>query len=144
MTSNLVIIEQSFDAPSDKVWKALTDNSQMKEWYFDIDSFRPEVGFKFHFTAGDDKKKYLHLCEITEVIPGKKISYTWRYDDFEGNSLLSFELFDEGNRTRLKLTHSGLETFPNLPDFSPESFRKGWDYIIGISLKEFLEKNDIK
>ena len=144
MTSNLVIIEQSFDAPSDKVWKALTDNSQMKEWYFNIDSFRPEVGFKFHFTAGDDKKKYLHLCEITEVIPGKKISYTWRYDDFEGNSLLSFELFDEGNHTRLKLTHSGLETFPNLPDFSPESFRKGWDYIIGISLKEFLEKNDIK
>ena len=144
MTSNLVIIEQSFDAPSDKVWKALTDNSQMKEWYFNIDSFRPEVGFKFHFTAGDDKKKYLHLCEITEVIPGKKISYTWRYDDFEGNSLLSFELFDEGNHTRLKLTHSGLETFPNLPDFSPESFRKGWDYIIGTALKEFLEKNDIK
>ena len=144
MTSNLVIIEQSFDATSDKVWKALSDNSQMKEWYFNIDSFRPEVGFKFHFTAGDDKKKYLHLCEITEVIPGKKISYTWRYDDFEGNSLLSFELFDEGNHTRLKLTHSGLETFPNLPDFSPESFRKGWDYIIGISLKEFLEKNDIK
>ena len=144
MTSNLVIIEQSFDAPSDKVWKALTDNSQMKEWYFDIDSFRPEVGFKFHFTAGDDKKKYLHLCEITEVIPGKKISYTWRYDDFEGNSLLSFELFDEGNHTRLKLTHSGLETFPNLPDFSPESFRKGWDYIIGTALKEFLEKKDIK
>jgi uncharacterized protein YndB with AHSA1/START domain len=145
MTSKLVIIiEQSFDATSDKVWKALTDNSQMKEWYFDIDSFRPEVGFKFHFTAGDDKKKYLHLCEITEVIPGKKISYTWRYNDFEGNSLLSFELFDEGNYTRLKLIHSGLETFPNLPVFSPESFRKGWDYIIGISLKEFLEKNDIK
>ena len=144
MTSNLVIIEQSFDAPSDKVWKALTDNSQMKEWYFDIDSFRPEAGFKFHFTAGDDKKKYLHVCQITEVIPGKKISYTWRYNDFEGNSLLSFELFDEGNYTRLKLIHSGLETFPNLPVFSPESFRKGWDYIIGISLKEFLEKNDIK
>jgi uncharacterized protein YndB with AHSA1/START domain len=140
MNDELIIIEQSFDAPSDKVWKALTDNSQMKEWYFDIDSFKPEVGFKFHFTAGDDKKKYLHLCEITEVIPGKKISYTWKYNDHEGNSLLSFELFDEGDHTRLKLTHSGLETFPNLPDFSLESFRKGWDYIIGISLKKFLEK----
>ncbi len=97
MNNELIILEQSFDVPSDKVWKALTDNNQMKEWYFDIDSFRPEVGFKFHFTAGDDKRKYLHLCEITEVIPGKKISYSWRYDDFEGNSLLSFELFDEGN-----------------------------------------------
>jgi len=140
MNNELIIIEQSFNVPSDKVWKALTDNNQMKEWYFDIDSFKPEVGFKFHFTAGDDKKKYLHLCEITEVIPEKKIAYSWRYDNFEGNSLLSFELFNESNHTRLKLTHSGLETFPNLPDFLPESFRKGWDYIIGISLKEFLEK----
>jgi hypothetical protein len=77
-------------------------------------------------------------------MPGKKISYSWRYDDFEGNSLLSFELFDEGNYTILKLTHSGLETFPNLPEFSPESFRKGWDYIIGTALKKFLEKKDIK
>ena len=74
MNNELIIIEQSFDAPSEKVWKALTDNSQMKEWYFDIDSFKPEAGFQFLFTAGDDKKKYLHLCEIKEVIPGKKIS----------------------------------------------------------------------
>lgn len=140
MNNELIIIEQSFDAPSEKVWKALTDNSQMKEWYFDIDAFKPEAGFQFHFTAGDDKKKYLHLCEIKEVIPGKKISYTWRYNDFEGNSLVSFELFDEDNHTRLKLTHSGLETFPNLPAFSTENFRNGWDYIIGTALKEFLEK----
>ena len=141
MNSEVVIVEQSFDAASDQVWKALTDNSQMKKWYFDIDSFRPEEGFKFHFTAGDDKKKYLHLCEITEVLPGKKIAYSWRYDGFEGNSLVGFELFDEGDHTRLKLTHSGLETFPNLPAFSTDSFRKGWDYIIGTALKEFLEKD---
>ena len=72
MNNEVIIVEQSFDVPSNQVWKALTDNGEMKKWYFDIDSFKPEVGFEFHFTAGDDKNKYLHLCKITEVIPGKK------------------------------------------------------------------------
>jgi uncharacterized protein YndB with AHSA1/START domain len=112
----------------------------MHEWYFDIDSFKPEVGFEFSFTGGDDKKKYIHLCKIKEVIHGTKISYTWRYDGYEGNSLVSFELSDENNHTRLKLTHEGLDTFPKIPDLSRENFLKGWNYIIGNSLKEFLEK----
>ena len=144
MNNEVIIVEQSFDVPSNQVWKTLTDNGEMKKWYFDIDSFKSELGFEFHFTAGDDKNKYLHLCKIVEVIPGKKISYSWRYDGFEGNSLVSFELFDEGSQTRLRLTHSGLESFPKLPNFSPESFREGWNYILGTSLKDFLEKEDIK
>ena len=140
MTNKPIIIEQPFNVPSERVWEALTDNSKMHEWYFDIDSFKPEVGFEFSFTGGDDKKKYIHLCKVMEVIPGTKISYTWRYDGFEGNSLVSFELSDENNHTRLKLTHEGLDTFPKIPDLSPENFLKGWNYIIGNSLKEFLEK----
>ena len=32
------------------------------KWYFDIKDFKPEVGLAFQFYAGDDKKKYLHLC----------------------------------------------------------------------------------
>ena len=66
--------------PTSKVWKAITDRDDMKKWYFDIAEFRPEVGFEFHFRAGDEKKKYLHLCRITEVIPDKKLAYSWRYE----------------------------------------------------------------
>jgi hypothetical protein len=33
-----------------------------------------------------------------------------------------------------------LETFPANPDFAKENFSKGWNQIIGTSLKEFLEK----
>jgi hypothetical protein len=49
-------------------------------------------------------------------------------------------LFDEGGKTRLKLTHEGLETFPQLPDFARHNFEQGWTYITGKSLPEFLEK----
>jgi uncharacterized protein YndB with AHSA1/START domain len=135
------IIERTYNAPVSKVWKAITDKDEMKQWYFDLAEFKPVVGFEFQFTGeGHKGEKYLHLCKITDVVPGKKLTYSWRYDGYEGNSFVTFELFEEGNKTRLKLTHEGLETFPaNNPDFAKESFAEGWTYIIGKSLSEFVE-----
>src|SRR5690606_10824395 len=109
-------------------------------WYFDLAEFKPEVGFKFQFMGGTEDNEYLHLCEITEVIPEKKLTYSWRYDGYEGNSFVSFELFEKGDETRLKLTHRGLESFPNNPDFAKTNFEMGWDQIINTSLKEYLSK----
>ena len=141
MKNEPFVIERTYNAPVAKVWKAITDKDEMKQWYFDIAEFKAEVGFEFNFTAGDGKKNYLHLCKIVEVIPGKKLSYSWRYDAQPGNSVVTFELFAEGNSTRLKLTHAGLETFPqNDPAFAPGSFAKGWEHIIGTSLQAFVEK----
>jgi uncharacterized protein YndB with AHSA1/START domain len=99
------------------------------------------VGFEFRFLGGTDEKKYLHVCKITEVVAGKKLTYSWRYDGYKGMSYVTFELFAEGGKTRLKLTHEGIETFPrNDPNFAKESFAKGWTYIAGTSLKDFVEK----
>ena len=112
----------------------------MKHWYFDIEDFKPIVGFEFHFTGGSEQRKYLHLCKVLEVIPEKKLSHSWRYENYPGNSLLTFELFPEGQKTRLKLTHEGIETFPQGDkDFTIESFTAGWTHIIGISLKDYLD-----
>lgn len=137
-----IIIERTYNAPVSMVWKALTDRDEMEKWYFKLDKFKPEIGFRFQFAGhGAKGEKYTHLCEIKEVIANKKLAYSWRYDGFGGNSLLTFELFDEGDKTRLRLTHAGIETFPaDNPDFGKESFKAGWEYITGISLKEFVEK----
>lgn len=144
MKEEPIIIERTYGAPVNKVWKALTDKNEMKKWYFDLVEFKPEVGFEFSFSGGTKEHQYLHLCRITEVIPSEKISYTWRYDGYGGNSEVTFELFRENKSTRLKLTHSGLETFPaNNPDFAKGNFVNGWTEIVGTSLKEYLEKTDM-
>jgi uncharacterized protein YndB with AHSA1/START domain len=141
MKNEPFVIERTYNAPVEKVWTAIADNSHMKKWYFDIEAFEPVVGFKFKFTAGDDKESYVHLCEVTEAVPNKKLAYTWRYEGYEGNSLVTFELFDEGDKTRLKLTHSGLETFvTDNPSFRKESFAAGWTEITGKMLKDYLEQ----
>ena len=142
MDAKPYVIERVYNASPEKVWKAITDKEQMKQWYFDLKEFRPEIGFEFSFYGGTDEKQYLHLCNITEVVKGKKLSYTWRYEGYAGISEVSFELFDEGSKTRLRLTHAGLETFPATenPDLKKENFEAGWTEIIGKSLKEFVEK----
>ena len=135
--------ERTFDAPVADVWQALTQKELMKQWYFDLQEFRPEVGFQFEFKGGPSpEKQYLHVCQILEVIPLKKLKYSWRYAGFEGNTFVTFELFAKDDKTRLTLTHEGLETLPasNL-DFAMSNFEEGWSYFIHTSLKNFLSKN---
>ena len=136
-----VVIERTLNAQVARVWKALTDADEMRAWYFDLKKFKPEMGFEFEFTVEHEGARYHHLCKITEVIPQKKIAYTWRYAGEEGNSLVTFELFDDGGKTRLKLTHEGLETFPKLPAYAKTNFEKGWTEIIGSLLKQYVEES---
>ncbi|MDB5210238.1 MAG: hypothetical protein JWQ30_1065 [Sediminibacterium sp.] len=141
MQNEPIVMERVFDAPVQKVWEAISNKDEMKKWYFDLAEFKAEPGFEFSFLAGEEGKEYLHLCRVTEAVPGKKLSYTWRYDGYEGDSEVSFELFPEGDKTRLRLTHKGLETFPaqKNPDLKKENFVMGWTHILHTSLKDFLE-----
>jgi len=142
MNNKPFIIERTFNAPVEKVWKAITDKEEMKQWYFDLADFKPVVGFEFQFYGqGHKGEQYLHLCKITDAVVNKKLRYSWKYDNYEGMSFVTFELFEEGDKTRLKLTHEGLETFPaSNPDFAKESFMQGWTELISTLLPKFLEK----
>jgi uncharacterized protein YndB with AHSA1/START domain len=139
--SEPVIIERTYNAPAEKLWKAITDKADMKQWYFDVSDFKPEVGFEFTFEGKNDDRVFVHLCKVIEVVPGKKLTYSWRYQGAAGNSFVTFELFDEGETTRLTLTHEGIETFPaDNSDYAKGNFVMGWTHIIGTALPGFVEK----
>jgi uncharacterized protein YndB with AHSA1/START domain len=137
-----LVVERTYNAPVQKVWNALTNSTEMKKWYFDIPAFKAEPGFEFTFTGeSPDGKKYIHLCRITDAEPGKKLRHSWKYEGHDGISYVTWELFEEGTMTRVKLTHEGLETFPPLADFDRKNFEQGWSEITGVSLKNYLETN---
>jgi uncharacterized protein YndB with AHSA1/START domain len=141
MTTASFVVERTYNVAAQKVWQALTDNEQLKQWYFKLAAFKAEPGFEFQFDAQNKGVTYRHLCKVIEVTKGKKLSYSWSYQGYEGTSLVTIELFEEGNKTRVKLTHSGLETFPqDIPDFKKENFEMGWTHFIGNALPSFLEK----
>ena len=135
-----IVLERILDAPVERVWTALTDVNEMREWYFDLKEFRPEIGFEFEFVVEHEGNNYHHLCKVSEVIPQKRIAYTWRYKGEPGDSLVTFELFPDGDKTRLKLTHAGIETFPKTPAYARKNFEAGWTQIIGSELKQFVER----
>jgi uncharacterized protein YndB with AHSA1/START domain len=140
MTTEAIVIERTLNAPVARVWQALTDVDQMRQWYFDLKEFRPQAGFEFEFVVEHEGNRYHHLCRVTEVIPEKKIAYTWRYKGEPGDSLVTFKLFPERNKTRLKLTHTGIETFPKTPAYARKNFETGWNTIIDSELRQFVEK----
>ena len=142
VTKMPVVVERTFDAPADKVWRAITDGEQMKHWFMkEIAAFKAEVGFETEFTVHYEGRDYSHLWKVVEVVPGRKIAVEWKFGGMNGVSVATMELFAEGKKTRLLLTHEGVDSYPqdNL-GFRRGSFQAGWNAIIGEQLEEHLAK----
>ncbi len=137
-----VIVEQTYHASIDEVWSSITEIGQMRQWYFEnIPSFEPEVGFETQFNVHNQGRDFLHLWKVTEVIPLKKIKYSWRFEGYPGDSFVVFELFEQNNGTKLRLSTEITEDFPDdIPEFTRESCLGGWTFFIKDRLREFFEK----
>ncbi len=136
-----IIVEQIFNTSIQNVWGAITELDQMKQWFFEnIESFKPEVGFETQFNVQSQNRNFLHLWKLTEVVPMKKISYDWKYEGYPGDSFVLFELIEQHDGTKLRLTHQITASFPqDIPEFKRESGIEGWNYFIGQRLKYYLE-----
>jgi uncharacterized protein YndB with AHSA1/START domain len=141
MSDTPLIIERTINAPTERVWQALTDINELKKWLPFWPDFKPEVGFTARFELGrDPEHQYVHLCKVREVIDNEKLTYSWHYEGYPGYSTVTFELLPAGDKTKLKLVHKITEAFPaDNSDFSDANFKEGWTYTAD-ALKEFAEK----
>ena len=137
--SEPLVLERTFDATVTRVWTALTHLDAIRQWFFQLPAFESRVGFEFGFTVECEGQKYVHQCLVTEVVPESRLAYTWQYEGIKGESTITYVLFAEGDKTRLRFTHAGLETFPKEPEFSREKFLEGWNWLVNDSLKAHLE-----
>ncbi|MBV7340092.1 SRPBCC domain-containing protein, partial [Chloroflexi bacterium TSY] len=103
-----------------------------EQWFFNnIESFEPKVGFETRFVVQVEDRNYPHLWKLTEVVPMKKICYEWRFEGYPGSAISEFEIYEVGNRARLRLTYTVVEDFPdNIPEFERKSGVEGWNYFI--------------
>jgi uncharacterized protein YndB with AHSA1/START domain len=133
-----LVKEVVLDASVSRVWKALTDKDELKQWCFEMEAFQPEVGFEFRFYGEKDGHKFLHLCKVLEVEVEKKMKWLWSYKDVPGNTYVTFELFPQGNKTKLRLSHEGLEKLPQDENYAKQNFAEGWNMILGQLLPKHL------
>lgn len=140
--SEPLVLERTFNATGTRVWTALTQLDALRQWFFQLAAFEPKVGFEYGFTVECEGQKVVNQCRIKEVVPESRLVFTWRYEGVKGESTITYELFAEGDKTRLKFTQTGLETFPSEPGFSRASFLEGWNWLVHESLKAYLEGPD--
>jgi uncharacterized protein YndB with AHSA1/START domain len=134
-----VVIERTLQAPVAKVWQALTDINELRQWLPFFPDFKAEVGFATEFDLGPDAgHQYHHHVKVLEVIDGQKLSYTWDYGGMSDGSSVTFELFAEGETTKLVLTADFIRIPGDVPHFLQDA-SKGWNYTAD-SLKKFVEK----
>jgi len=141
MENQQLVLERTYEAPVEKVWQALTDINQMQQWFFPMmEGFEPKIGFSTQWDVTHNGNVYPHLITVTESVPNEVIAYTWKYGGYPGNSIVRFALQPLENQTKLTLTHTVTESFEadQYPDFSKDSFTKGWTHFVG-SLQKFVE-----
>ena len=138
----IISVSQIFEVPKEKVWSAITDHSEMIQWFFDnIPDFKAEIGFETEFDVKGPSRVFRHQWKVLEVIPFEKTKYSWEYKGIEGYGEVEFILSEQEGKTLLTLNNYGIESFPDTyPEFNPESCRQGWEYFIKERLKEYLQK----
>ncbi|HUK51091.1 MAG TPA: SRPBCC domain-containing protein [Terriglobales bacterium] len=107
----------TIDAPPAVVFKALTDESELVQWMFQEAKMDARVGgeyeFKFNWPAA--KVTSVGKGRIRELIPNKKLSYTFDAD-YPGtnrsvkDTIVTWTLEElPGDKTRVTLVHVGVD-----------------------------------
>ena len=119
-----------FPHPAETVWEYLTRPELMEQWLMKND-FQPIVGHDFHFRTGPIPNLNfdgIFYCKVLEIIPFKKLSYSWRSGPGGGeitlDSVVVWKLEPKDKGTELSLEHSGFEKEENLNFFN--GLNHGW------------------
>ena len=120
-------LERVLDAPVEKVWRYLTEAELRSQWFMGGTDARPDSEFELlndHDNLSDDDVPYpadyaqykgLRWHEkVVRFDPPRLLETTFQSGK---NGRVTFELFPEGNRSRLVITHSGITSPTGFQDF---------------------------
>jgi uncharacterized protein YndB with AHSA1/START domain len=103
-----------FNRSPQEVWEYLTKPELLEQWLGATD-FQPIVGHRFRFASPYRNDSY---CEVLEVTPFTKLSYSWQKnstkDNKPYNSKVAWTLVPKGEGTELQLVHNGFTALEDL------------------------------
>jgi uncharacterized protein YndB with AHSA1/START domain len=129
-------IKRFINAPRARVYAAWTDPVQLKEWWgpetVRTRNFAADVrvGGKYRWDLINQEDEEMSVFgEYRELVPEKKIVFTWKWDDDDvwenRNSVVTVELFDAAGGTELHLRH---EQLPSTE--SRDRHNEGWNSVL--------------
>lgn len=124
-----------FSQSPEEVWEYLTRPELIELWLSKTD-FQPVAGKKFHFA---DKSGKIIYCEVLEVKPFSRLSYSWQFHSAKGakivDSQVLWTLIPTGDGTELHLQHDGFSLLEDLT-----AHRNGWNTCLE-RFKQLLKAN---
>jgi uncharacterized protein YndB with AHSA1/START domain len=141
-------LERTLDAPAEKIWRYLTEADLRREWFMGGSDARPDGEFELvvdHDNLSDEPAPYPESYaaykgnvwreKVTRFEPPRLLETS-----FQGgkNGVVRYELFPEGGRTRLVVTHSGIVSGTGAQDFGT-----GWNSHMTV-LQERLAGRGVK
>ena len=148
VSPDTIRLERVLDAPREMVWRYLTEADLRQQWFMGGSDALPDREFELlndHDNLSDEDVPYPE-----DYAPYK--GRTWhekvlRFDPphvlettFQGgkNGIVTYQLFPDGDRTRLVLTHSGITSPTGFQDFGG-----GWNSHMTV-LQERLAGRSVK
>jgi uncharacterized protein YndB with AHSA1/START domain len=128
LAPDTIRIERLLDAPVETVWRYLTESDLRARWFaggdveqreggaveliFDHDNLsEDDVPYPEKYRAGKGARA---AERVTQIDPPRLLAFSW---DGGKEGEARFELFAEGDRTRLVLTHKGISGPAGMANF---------------------------
>ncbi len=135
---DVITKEHVFNHPIDRVWNAISIGKEISAWFINAD-FKAEPGYKYTFTAGEEKGCTQITGTVKEANPYTLI-YTWVVQDTTVETTVKWMLKEVEGKTKLVLEHSGISNYT--ADTAVTMFGHfsiGWDNCISL-LTGYLTK----
>ena len=138
-------IKRFINAPRDRVYAAWTDPVQLKEWWGpkEVRTLKivadTRVGGKYRWDLVNQEGEQMSVFgEYRELVPAKKVVFTWKWDDDEAwenhVSVVTVELSDCDGGTELRLIHQQLPS-----ETSRDRHTEGWNRVLD-KLEKFFSR----
>ena len=122
-----LVREIMIDATPETIWPFLTDPTKHLEWMGTVAEIDPRPGGQYRVLV---QGQHQGVGEYVEVVPLQKVKFTFGWDQ-EGNPItpgsttVEISLHPEGDKTLVRLVHSGL------PADAVDDHSGGWDTYLG-------------
>jgi len=133
-----ILVEEVFPHAAETIWKTLTDGALMGRWLMmQPTGYEAVPGNRFTYqtTPAGPWDGVIH-CEVLEVRPSERLSYSWRGGHDSNaeygsrlDTVVTFTLSKADGGTKLRVVHSGFITPKN--DSAYRNMSGGWKKVVG-------------
>lgn len=129
--NSTLTVKRVINSKPESIFKALTDQKIMEKWFFaGPDGWSATVkskastGEKYQIDMHGEDDTYTHTGEFKEVVPNKKLVFTWNSKSVQ-NTVVTITLKEKEKGTEVTLVH---EFLPN--EEMVKNHTEGWKAIL--------------